>query len=145
MSNSTDTMPAMVSGECKPCQEMATKSGSSNGNGSLAYPTQELPAQTAKSNTTEERPTEEPPSSLAQGSYAAAGWQNDKKVQGQWNNCVDRNGYMYVEGLGWRKFADNSDSAMIAFNIIAAHAKAIGKGVNFYEGDDGKVTTLYVW
>ncbi len=146
MSNSTETMPMPITtnGECQPCQTLPAVLAFSDA--VLASPTQVPPTQVANAASAQERPTLEPPSNLAgQGGAAAAGWQTDKKVQGLWNNCVDRNGYMYVEGLGWRKFADNSDSAMIAFNIIAAHAKSIGKGANFYEGDDGKVNTLYVW
>ena len=112
------------------------------------YPTQERPteAETIVSATlsTNSYPTQEPPTQGFSAVQAAA-WQNNKKVVGMWTNCVDRNTYMYVEGLGWRKFLETSDSAMMAFNIIAAHAKTTNKAVSFYEGDDGKVTTLYVF
>lgn len=67
-------------------------------------------------------------------------------MTGFWRGCgADRNAWMHLDGIGWRKFADNSDSAIMAFNIIAAHVKTTGKGANYYEGDDGKVNTLYVW
>ena len=112
------------------------------------YPTQErlTEAETIVSATlsTNSHPTQEPPTQGFSAVQAAA-WQNNKKVIGMWTNCVDRNTYMYVEDLGWRKFLETSDSAMMAFNIIAAHAKTTNKAVNFYEGDDGKVTTLYVF
>jgi hypothetical protein len=112
------------------------------------YPTQERPNQTetivSTTRSTNSYPTEEPPTQGI-GAVQAAAWQNNKKVIGMWTNCVDRNTYMYVEGLGWRKFLETSDSAMMAFNIIAAHAKTTNKAVSFYEGDDGKVTTLYVF
>lgn len=112
------------------------------------YPTQDRPteAETIVSATfsTNSYPTQEPPTQGFSGVQAAA-WQSNKKVIGMWTNCVDRNTYMYIEDLGWRKFLETSDSAMMAFNIIAAHAKTTNKAVNFYEGDDGKVTTLYVF
>ncbi len=114
--------------------------------GILDYPTVEPPAQMISA-TIENRPTQDPPLQLIEKEKAiGAGWQTNKKVLGFWSICSDqRNTYMYVDGIGWRKFADNSDSAIMAFNIIASHAKVTGKGANFYEGDDGKVNTLYVW
>ncbi len=112
------------------------------------YPTQERPtkAETIVSTTlsTNSYPTQDPPTQDFSAVQAAA-WQNNKKVIGMWTNCVDRNSYMYIEDLGWRKFLETSDSAMMAFNIIAAHAKTMNKPVSFYEGDDGKVTTLFVF
>ncbi|PSB21308.1 hypothetical protein C7B65_05100 [Phormidesmis priestleyi ULC007] len=109
------------------------------------YPTQEPPTQAKKqAGVREERPTFEPPvaGAIAQGNTA---WQSDKKVVGLWMNSATRNAYMYVDQVGWRKFADNSDSAIVAFNVIAAHAKALGKPVQYYEEADNKVSTLYVW
>jgi hypothetical protein len=112
----------------------------------LDYPTVEPPDHKISA-TVENRPTQAPPRQLTEKEKAiGAGWQLNKKVVGLWSYCSDqRNAYMYVDGIGWRKFADNSDSAIMAFNIIASHAKVTGKGANFYEGDDGKVNTLYVW
>jgi hypothetical protein len=129
-----------------PVELMPLGNGSRQGSGILDHPTEEPPAH-ASSATIESRPTQAPPSQLAvQEKAIGAGWQTDKKVLGLWSICSDqRNAYMYVDGIGWRKFADNSDSAIMAFNIIASHAKATSKGANFYEGDDGKVNTLYVW
>lgn len=127
--------------------ELMPPSGVSSQNGSiLDYPTEELPVSTVSA-TVDNRPIQEPPSQLTvQEKAIGAGWQTNKKVLGLWSVCSNqRNTYMYVDGMGWHKFADNSDSAIIAFNIIASHAKVTGKGANFYEGDDGKVNTLYVW
>ena len=110
-----------------------------------AYPTQEPPVQTAKQTASqEERPTFNPPAQNAviQGNTA---WQTNKKVLGLWTNSSTRNAYMYVDQIGWRKFADNSDSAIVAFNVIAAHAKVLAKPVQYYEEADNKVSTLYVW
>lgn len=112
----------------------------------LDYPDVEPPSSKVVARV-DHRPTQEPPRQLSVSEKAiAAGWQTNKKILGLWSHCSDqRNAYMYVDGIGWRKFADNSDSAIMAFNIIASHAKVTGKGAYLYEGDDGKVTTLYVW
>ncbi len=121
-------------------------SNSSRSRASFDYPTQ-VPSASQNSTKVEiSQPTEEPSSQSAdQQKLISAAWQTDKKILGLWSDCSARNAWMYADGIGWRKFADNSDSAIVAFNIIAAHAKATGKGTNFYEGDDGKVNTLYVF
>ncbi|MUG93590.1 hypothetical protein F7734_14620 [Scytonema sp. UIC 10036] len=154
MSETPDViLPVTTERNCEPCQTPPsfvavtnTSNGLSEENKIFDYPTQNPPASTVLTQV-EERPTKEPPSQfLSQGEAVAAGWQTNKKIVGLWSYCSEgRNAWMYVDGVGWRKFADNSDSAIVAFNMIAAHAKATGKGANFYEGDDGKVNTLYVW
>lgn len=149
---SKSTIPTTGNGQISaPSSELAPKA-KTKGTSLLEHPTQSPPdkdlVDTSAQDVKDVVPTENPPIQLAEGSqtFAAAGWQTDTKVLGLWSICSDqRNAYMYAEGLGWKKFADNSDSAIMAFNIIAAHAKATGKGANFYEGDDGKINTLYVW
>jgi hypothetical protein len=145
MSNDAQTFAA--DGICEPCQAPPPDFFAIDGNLSasvLDYPSQVPPAQ-ASNVTAATRPTLVPPTQLAGDTKAAAGWQNNKKVTGMWAICADKNAWMHVDGLGWRAFASNSESAIMAFNIIAAHAKTTGKPTNFYEGDDGKVTTLLVW
>ncbi len=143
MSNMLEVTPAIV--ECIPCQ-MPPAALTTNGKTShLDHPTQEPPAQSIVASAASV-PTQLPPSQQARDSAVSAGWQTDKKVAGLYRTCGnDRNAWMYVDGLGWRKFVETSDSAIMAFNIIAGHAKTTNKAVNFYEGDDGKVNTLYVF
>lgn len=156
MSNTLEVAPSITgTEECVPCQNVAI-AFAPPGNGFnkdtvLDFPTEEPPVRSIAA-TVADYPTQEPPSTLQQGiasgtgGAVGAGWQTNKKVTGLWRACGnDRNSYMYVDGIGWRKFADNSDSAIMAFSIIAAHAKTTGKGANYYEGDDGKVNTIYVW
>ena len=146
---STTTMD----GHSAPSSALAPKSSvSTSSSAVLDYPTQtpqnDVTFAISSSQIEDKTPDRTPPIQLAEGQKAAitAGWQANKKVLGLWSICSNqRNAYMYAEGLGWNKFADNSDSATMAFNIIAAHAKATGKGANFYQAEDGKVTTLYVW
>ncbi len=135
-------------GECAPCQcppvALMPNPQMSNGSANLGHPTQEPPVHSIAASAVAV-PTQEPPAQQGQQGIGAA-WQMDKKVAGLYRTCgADRNSWMYVEGIGWRKFIENSDSAIMAFNIIAAHAKTTNKTVNYYEGDDGKVNTLYVF
>jgi hypothetical protein len=140
MSNMIETAIA----ECIPCQ-MPPAALTTNGKTlNLDHPTQEPIVQSIVASSAV--PTQEPPAQQGQQGAVAAGWQADKKVAGLYRTCgADRNSWMYVEGIGWRKFLETSDSAIMAFNIIAAHAKTTNKTVNYYEGDDGKVNTLYVF
>lgn len=131
---------------CLPCQAIAQPFNPNTKEIKMeAYPTQEPPVQAAEQTASvEDRPTFDPPAqnAVSQGNTA---WQNDKKIVGLWTNSSPRNAYMHVDQIGWRKFADNSDSAIVAFNIIAAHAKVLGKPVKYYEEADNKVSSLYVW
>lgn len=145
MNNTHEMTPFAPAAEaCVPCQTVPF--ALSNGKETvLDHPTQEPPAQALLAKAAD-RPTQEPPAQSAQKNAVTAAWQTDKKITGLWRSCGnDRNSWMHVDTIGWRKFAENSDSAITAFSIIAAHAKTTGKGANYYEGDDGKITTLYVW
>lgn len=135
--------------ECGPCQcppaALMPNPQPSNGQANLGHPIQEPPASSIGASAVAV-PTQEPPVQSSQQDAVAAGWQNNKKVTGLYRTCGnDRNAWMHLEGIGWRKFMENSDSAIMAFNIIAAHAKTTNKTVNYYEGDDNKITTLYVF
>ncbi len=145
MSNMIETTIA----ECLPCQcpPAALMPNVAMPNGKtvhLDHPTQEPIVQSIVASSAAV-PTQEPPAQQGQQGVGAA-WQMDKKVTGLYRTCGnDRNAWMHLEGIGWRKFMETSDSAIMAFNIIAAHAKTTNKTVNYYEGDDGKVNTLYVF
>lgn len=71
-------------------------------------------------------------------------WQNGKKFGGLWATNENRNTWVHVSGLGWRKLSNKSDSVTITMAIMAAHAKAKGSNVNFFE-DGNKITQMYVW
>ncbi|MEB3292391.1 MAG: hypothetical protein VKJ24_04460 [Synechococcales bacterium] len=144
---SNDAQMSMADGICAPCQAPPPDFFAVDGNLSasvLDYPNQVPPMQAETVNVAT-RPMLSPPTQLVGDARAAAGWQTNKKVTGMWSICADKNAWMHVDSMGWRQFASNSESAIMAFNIIAAHAKTTGKAASFYEGDDGKVTTLLVW
>ncbi len=145
MSNVIETPIA----ECGPCQcppaALMPNPQTTNGHANLGHPTQEPPVHSIGASSLAV-PTQEPPAQQGQQGSITAAWQMDKKVTGLYRTCGnDRNAWMHLDGIGWRKFIENSDSAIMAFNIIAAHAKTTNKTVNYYEGDDGKINTLYVF
>ncbi len=72
-------------------------------------------------------------------------WQNNKKIIGLWAyGPQNRNGCVYVQGLGWRKLWPDHDSQYCAMMTMAAHAKADNRPVNFYE-EGNKIKQMYVW
>jgi glycine cleavage system protein P-like pyridoxal-binding family len=72
-------------------------------------------------------------------------WQNGQKITALWSNNANRNSWVYVANIGWKKLADNSDSAVVALNVLAAHAQLKGTVVNYREDADTKIHEIYVW
>ncbi len=72
-------------------------------------------------------------------------WQNSKKITGLWSINQNRNSWVHVEGIGWKKLANNSDSAIVALTLLGAHAREKGSSVNYREESDGMIREMYVW
>lgn len=101
--------------------------------------------------TGEAMPTEEPPSTLqASGGAGAAGaavtvWVNSQKVNALWTISENRNSWIGVAGVGWRKLANNSDSAVVALAILGAHAKQTQGQINYRQEADNMIHEIYAW
>ncbi|WP_051304165.1 hypothetical protein [Calidithermus chliarophilus] len=89
-------------------------------------------------------PTFEPPAARAVEGITGT-WISGKKVSMLWANSANRNVWLALTDIGWRKFADNSDSAAMAFTVLAANAKATQGQVSVREEADGKIYEIYVW
>ena len=76
---------------------------------------------------------------------AAAAWYNGKKITALWCNQTNRNSYISVPGLGWKKLAPTNDSSVVSMTIMAAHAEQTNATVNIRVEDDGMVHQIYVW
>jgi hypothetical protein len=79
---------------------------------------------------------------------AAAGvtaWQNGKKITGLWSINQNRNSWLHVAGIGWRKLSNNSDSGIVALTMLGAHAREKATNVNYREESDGMIHEMYVW
>lgn len=72
-------------------------------------------------------------------------WQNTKKINNLWCINQNRNVFVGVQGIGWKKLADNSDSAIVAFTMLSAHALEKGSTVNYREEADTKIHEMYIW
>jgi hypothetical protein len=84
------------------------------------------------------------PQAAAAGATAAAVWQSTKKVLALWTNNADRNGYAYVDGIGWKRLATTSDSVHEALLMLASSARLAGS-VTYPEAGDGLVHEIYLW
>jgi hypothetical protein len=89
-------------------------------------------------------PALEPPTAEAAGATATV-WVQGKKVAALWSINQNRNSWASFADVGWRKFSDVSDSAIMAFTILAAHARVMQSSVDRREESDGKVHEVYVW
>ena len=75
-------------------------------------------------------------------------WQNGKKIVGLWTINENRNAWVYVDTLGWRKLAHDDDSVFTAMLVICTEAKADNRSVNFREvgvGGNIEIHEIYVW
>lgn len=102
-------------------------------------------AVTAASVESQMEPTLVPPQTEAKTDTGVTAWQNNQKITALWSNNANRNVWAYVANVGWKKMADNSDSAAMAFNILAAHARTKASVVNYRDEADGKIYEMYVW
>lgn len=89
-------------------------------------------------------PTQEPPLA-AKGEEAVATWLNDKRISATWSINQNRNVYVAVTGVGWKKLAGNSDSAIVALTMLSTHARQMNSPVNYREEADGMIYEMYVW
>jgi hypothetical protein len=86
--------------------------------------------------------------SLPVGTAIAAGvsaWQKHKRITGLWSINQNRNSWVAVDGVGWKKLVNNSDSAIVALTMLSSHAREKGSTVNYREESDGMIYEMYVW
>ena len=74
-----------------------------------------------------------------------AAWNNGKKITALWSINQNRNSWVHIDGVGWRRLANNSDSAIMAMSILGAHAREKATTVNYRDEADGMIHEIYVW
>ncbi|MGH8921833.1 MAG: hypothetical protein ACRDZY_06750 [Acidimicrobiales bacterium] len=84
------------------------------------------------------------PQAVAAGATTAAVWQSTKTVLSLWANNSDRNGYAYVDGVGWKRLATTSDSVHEALLMLASSGRLAGS-VTYPEAGDGLIHEIYLW
>ena len=86
-----------------------------------------------------------PPRSAGGEQGGITAMQSDKRVTALWTINEVRNAWAHFDGIGWRKLANNSDSALMALNILMSHARQTNSRVDYDEGSGNIVTQAYVW
>lgn len=72
-------------------------------------------------------------------------WNDYQTITGLWTINQDRNTWMWVNNIGWKKLSTASESGIVALTKLASHAKQVGSIVNFRDESDGMVHEMYVW
>ncbi len=89
-------------------------------------------------------PTLEPPVGVKSQAVVGA-WLNDKRINATWSISENRNVWVAIVGVGWKKLANNSDSAIVALTMLGTHARQMNSPVNYREEADGMIHEMYVW
>jgi hypothetical protein len=137
----TQTKPAMVPGEF-------TKSGNSEASmPKLIPPSVAFGSAIADETSVTAEKTETAPSiSLVGGTVSGiTAWQNSKKINALWSINQDKNSWVGVEGLGWKRLSNVSATGIVALTMLAAHAFEKGSIVNYRDESDGMIHEIYVW
>lgn len=71
-------------------------------------------------------------------------WEQDRRVTALWSADQERNAWVGIAGVGWRRLDGRCDSALVALTMLAAHAREQGARVSYRE-QDGVIQELYVW
>lgn len=72
-------------------------------------------------------------------------WQNNKQVNALWAINQDRNSWVGVVGVGWKKLAGPNETALSALTMLVAHARATGSPINYRDEADTLIHEVYVW
>jgi C1A family cysteine protease len=72
------------------------------------------------------------------------GWLNNVRVTGLWAINQDRNVWIYLAGIGWRRLAFDNDVITTTMLADAIIAKAAQRPVNVYQ-DNGVIKQIYVF
>jgi len=71
--------------------------------------------------------------------------QTDKRINALFCTSQTRNAWVSVQGVGWKKLVNTSDSAVSSMTMLGAHAKQLGCRVDYRDEADGMIYELYVW
>jgi hypothetical protein len=72
-------------------------------------------------------------------------WQNNKKVDSLWTINQDRNSWVGISGIGWKKLSGPNETSISALTMLVAHARATGSPVNYRDEADTLIHEVYVW
>jgi hypothetical protein len=74
-----------------------------------------------------------------------ATWRNGVKIDALWAIDEQRNTFVHVVGVGWKKIFNGRDGAFSALVTLASQARQTNRPVNLREEADGMVYEIYLW
>lgn len=92
-------------------------------------------------------PVMTPPGEIETQNYSSGftAWHNSQKINALWCINQNRNSFVRIVGVGWKKLANNSDTGIVSLTMLASHAKEMQSNINYREETDKKIHELYVW
>lgn len=89
--------------------------------------------------------TAAPPAPVVTPTAADSVWQRGQRITALWGKSEERNTWVSIRGVGWKKLSSASDSANLALTALASHAFQTGRTVDYREESDGMIHEIYVW
>jgi len=92
-------------------------------------------------------PTMEPPAELRAGTQEGGvmAWLSDKRVNGLWSKAENRNSWVGVTGVGWKKLSTATDSGIMALTLLSATARLTNGRYDYREEADNMIHECYIW
>lgn len=90
-------------------------------------------------------PTLEPPQTNGARADGVGAWVSGKTVNALWGINQNRNTWVSIAGVGWKRLGTASDSGIMALAMLMAHAKQNQVTINYREEADGLIHEVYVW
>lgn len=85
------------------------------------------------------------PTMLPAEQSAFGAWDNNKKIVGTWGKAEDKNAWLNISGMGFKKIRNTNAQTLLALLLLGAHARDKNRNVNVRTEADNQVYELYVW
>ena len=86
-----------------------------------------------------------PEESAAAGERGVTAWLTNTRIIGVWSNSSNKNSFINIKDVGWRRLNPAGENAVVAMTMLASHARADGRNVTVRVESDNLVHELYVW
>ena len=81
----------------------------------------------------------------AEDGAGVAAWNNGKKITALWSINQNRNSWVHIDGVGWRRLANNSTAPSWQCRSSEPTLGEKATTVNYRDEADGMIHEIYVW
>ena len=121
---------------------MATKKAPAKKNiSSFDSPIQQVVTEETVNEKRSDQPTLLPPSQ----DDAFGVWNNNVKVVSTWGKAQDKNAFLNISGMGFKKIKETNEQAFLALLMLGTHARDKNSNINVRTETDGRIYEMYVW